>query len=73
MHHLINEYGIILFRNVIDSFFKNTKEILFEINEKEISEIIIIANNNNFVLSKQIKSHRETSYGNRQFLYFSKK
>jgi hypothetical protein len=70
LHHLINEHGEGIFRNVIQDFFEHTKEIIFEVNEKEIEEINKIAIYNDFKLEKKIESHRKTSFGNRWILYY---
>jgi len=70
LHHLKNELGLDVFINTIDSFFKNSKEIIFEINEAEIEYIEKVAKNNNFVLSHKIESHRKTSFGNRWILHY---
>ena len=67
-----NELGLDAFINTIDSFFKNSNEIIFEINEPEIEHVENIANKNNFVLSNKIESHRKTSFGNRWILHFTK-
>ena len=72
LHHLINELGIEVFKDVVDIFFKNTKEIIFEVNEKEVKDIHQISLNNNFKLIKQIDSHRKTMFGNRKILYYKK-
>jgi hypothetical protein len=70
LHHLKNELGLDAFLNTLDSFFKNAKELLFEINEPEIEYIEDIASKNNFSLNKKIESHRKTSFGNRWILYY---
>ena len=70
LHHLINEHGIDIFRNVLQDYFEHTKEIIFEVNEKEIEEIKKIAIYNDFKLEKKIESHRKTSFGNRWILYY---
>ena len=61
-----------IFLNVVDSFFKNTKEIIFEINESEFNDINDLSIKNNFTLLKQIESHRKTSFGNRLVVYYKK-
>ena len=71
LHHLKNELGLQAFKDTIDSFFKNTKEIVFEINEPEIEYIETIASNNNFILSNKIESHRKTSVGDRWVLHYT--
>ena len=72
LHHLKNELGLHAFKDTINSFFKNTREIVFEINESEIEDIETIASNNNFILSNKIESHRKTSFGNRWILHYIK-
>lgn len=71
LHHLKGELGYQTFLDVVDSFFKNSKEVVFEINENEIQDITKIGLSNNFTLVKRIESHRRTSYGNRHIIYFS--
>lgn len=71
LHHLKNAYGEDAFLNTLDSFFKNSKEVIFEINENEINDITLIADKNNFILKKKIESHRKTAFGNRWILYFA--
>lgn len=71
LHHLKNELGEQVFLDVVDSFFKNSKEVIFEINDNEVSIITKIALANNFTLVKRIESHRRTSFGNRHIVYFS--
>ena len=71
LHHLINQYGIDVFKMVVDDFFKNTKEIVFEINESEFKDINDIALKNNFKLKNKLQSHRRTSYGNRLICYYN--
>lgn len=72
LHHLKNELGKQAFIDTVDSFFKNTSEIIFEINENEIDDIYNLAVKNKFVLIKKIESHRKTSFGNRYVIYFKK-
>ena len=72
LHHVINQYGIEIVSNVIKSFFNNTKEIIFEVNEKEIANIIDISLLYNFELKNKIESHRKTSVGDRYILYLKK-
>lgn len=72
LHHLKNELGIDAFINSIDSFFKNSKEVIFEINEPEINDIEKLAKNNNFILLNKIESHRKTMFGNRWILHYNK-
>ena len=71
LHHLKNELGYESFKKTIDDFFKNSKEVIFEINEGEINDIDTIALINKFELKKKIESHRKTSFGNRWILYYS--
>ncbi len=73
LHHLKNELGLDAFLNTLNSFFKNSKEIVFEINEPEIEYVENVAKNNNFILSHKIESHRKTSFGNRWILHYTKK
>ena len=70
LHHLINSYGKEAFINVLNSFFQNSKEVIFEVNDKEIDDIIKVAEENNFILNKKIESHRKTGFGNRWILHF---
>lgn len=70
LHHLKNELGHNIFMSVIDSFFKNSNEIIFEINEPEFNDIESIAKNNNYILKHNIESHRRTSFGNRRVLHY---
>ena len=70
LHHIINSHGLEIFKKIVDSFFKNSKEVIFEVNEKEINDIKIIAKKNNFILNKKIESHRKTMFGNRWILYY---
>lgn len=72
LHHLKNELGETAFNDSVDSFFKNSKEVIFEINEKEIDDINILAVKNDFVLIKKIESHRKTMFGNRHIMYYKK-
>jgi hypothetical protein len=72
LHHLKNELGNEAFTDTVDSFFKNSKEIIFEINENEIDDINILAVKNDFVLINKIESHRKTMFGNRHILYYKK-
>lgn len=72
LHHLKNELGEQAFLNTIDSFFKNGREVIFEINENEINDISNLATINNFTLYNKIESHRKTSFGNRFVLYYKK-
>ena len=71
LHHLKNELGLETFNNTIDSYFKNSKEVIFEINDCEIDDIEEISLKNNFILKNKIESHRKTSFGNRWILYYS--
>lgn len=70
LHHLKNELGHDSFMSVIDSFFKNSSEIIFEINEPEMNDIESIAKKNNYLLKHNIESHRKTSFGNRRVLHY---
>ncbi len=70
LHHLKNELGHDTFITVIDSFFKNSKEIIFEINEPEMNDIESIAKKNKYSLKQNIESHRKTSFGNRRILHY---
>jgi 2-polyprenyl-3-methyl-5-hydroxy-6-metoxy-1,4-benzoquinol methylase len=72
LHHLKNELGEQAFLNTVDSFFKNSIEVIFEINENEINDISNLANKNNFTLCNKIESHRKTSFGNRFVMYYKK-
>ena len=71
LHHLKRELGLEVFKEVIDSFFKNSKEVIFEVNESEIEYIETISKNNNFVLTTKIESHRKTQFGNRSILHYT--
>lgn len=70
LHHLKNAYGQEAFINTLDSFFSNSKEVIFEVNENEIDDINQIAEKYKFILNQKIESHRKTSFGNRWVLYF---
>ena len=70
LHHLKNELGHDSFMSVIDSFFKNSNEIIFEINEPEMKDIESIAKKNNYILKNNIESHRKTSFGDRRVLHY---
>ncbi len=70
LHHLKNELGMDTFNTVIDSFFKNSKEVIFEINEPEIEYVSALSKTNNFILKNKIESHRKTSFGNRWILHY---
>ena len=72
LHHLKNELGEQAFIDTVDSFFKNSKEIIFEINENEIEDITNVAVKNDFVLINKIESHRKTMFGNRHIMYYKK-
>lgn len=72
LHHLKNELGHAVFREVIDSFFKNSKEVVFEINQNEIDDVKQIATKNGFKLNKNIESHRKTQFGNRFVQHYFK-
>lgn len=72
LHHLKNELGSDAFISTVDTFFKHSNEVIFEVNEAEISDIQNIAGNNNFVLNKKIESHRKTMFGNRWVLHYIK-
>lgn len=71
LHHLERELGLNTFLAVIDSFFKNSKEIIFEVNEREIQYINNVANKNSFKLANKIESHRKTSVGDRWVLHYT--
>lgn len=70
LHHLKNEYGDNIFMQVLDDFFKHSKEIIFEVNESEIEYIEQKSNINKFYLNNKIESHRKTSFGNRWILHY---
>ena len=70
LHHLKNELGYDSFMSVIDSFFKNANEVIFEINEPEMNDIESIAKKHNYILKNNIESHRKTSFGNRRILHY---
>ena len=72
LHHVKNELGEDIFKNIIDSFFKNAKEVIFEVNEAEIVYIENLSKSNNFTLSHKIESHRKTMFGNRWVLHYLK-
>lgn len=72
LHHLKIELGEQAFLDTIDSFFKNASEVIFEVNECEEGDIARLATKNNFSLQKKLESHRRTSFGNRQVLYYKK-
>lgn len=72
LHHLKNQHGLEIFLDVVDSFFKNTNEIIFEVNPPEIEYLQEISFKNNFILSQNIESHRKTSFGDRRILHYRK-
>lgn len=72
LHHLKNELGHNVFKEVIDSFFKNSKEVIFEINQNETNDVSSIATKNGFKLNKNIESHRKTQFGNRFIQHYVK-
>jgi len=72
LHHLKNELGFDAFITTINSFFINSNEVIFEVNEPEIEHINNISNFNNFKLKNKIESHRKTSFGNRWILHYLK-
>lgn len=55
---------------VLNSIFITTKEAVFEVNENQVEQIKNIASENMFILKKIIKSHRNTTYGQRYLLHF---
>jgi len=70
LHHLKRELGDDAFINTIDSFFKNSKEVIFEVNDSEIQYIEKLADENGFTLDNKIESHRKTSVGDIQNVVF---
>jgi ribosomal protein L11 methylase PrmA len=72
LHHLKNELGEEAFLQTLDNFCKNSNEIIYEINDKEIDDVTNIASKNNFTLTHKIESHRKTGFGNRWILHFIK-
>ncbi len=70
LHHVARNNTNKDYKQVLDDIFKNCNEALFEINNKEITDIKIYAEKNNFKLSRTIKSHRNTMFGQRYILYF---
>lgn len=72
LHHLVNELGLEKMISVVDSFYKNSKEVIYEINEKEFEHVDKVAKENNFILKNNIESHRKTIFGNRLILHYVK-
>ena len=72
LHHVKRILGTDAFKNSVDSLFKNSNEVIFEINEAEMDDIIKISDDNNFTLQNKIESHRKTMFGDRWVLYFKK-
>lgn len=70
MHHLKNELGEKAFLQTLDDFYKNSNEVIYEINEKEIDDVTNTAIKNNFKLENKIESHRKTGFGNKWILHF---
>jgi ribosomal protein L11 methylase PrmA len=69
-HHIINSQGLEKAKKLLNDLFNNSKEIIFEVNEKELNDIETIANQNNFKLVGKVESHRKTMYGNRWILNY---
>lgn len=72
LHHLKNELGNDIFLSTVDSFFKNSKEVIFEINDVETDPIHQIAIKNNFNMANKLESHRKTQFGNRWVIHYKK-
>lgn len=72
LHHIHKNMGQDVYIKTIRSLFAAAKELIFEVNEFEIPLISNVASESSHSLIKQIKSHRNTMYGQRHILYFSK-
>ncbi|MDQ7817355.1 MAG: methyltransferase domain-containing protein [Melioribacteraceae bacterium] len=72
LHHIERSTTTFHYNNVLESIFRNAKEVVMEINDYQIQNIEEISKLHGFQLIDTIKSHRNTSFGQRFLLYFSK-
>lgn len=72
LHHIRKDYGNSSYVAGIEDIFESCCEVIFEVNEDELSTISTEAQKNGFTLMKKIVSHRKTQYGNRFILYYKK-
>lgn len=72
LHHVKRVHGEEKYLEAIKILYLRVKEIIFEINDVEEETIVDIGNSNRFVLVSKIKSHRNTSFGQRYILYMKK-
>jgi 2-polyprenyl-3-methyl-5-hydroxy-6-metoxy-1,4-benzoquinol methylase len=73
LHHVRSGTTEEEYIKVLKSIFTATKEVLFEVNDNQLMQIKNTASENNFVLKKTIKSHRNTAVGQRYLLHFLQK
>lgn len=74
----VNNYDVIITLNLLyhvkmnteETNFKNYKETLFEINDKELDDVNNYAKINNFALISKVELYRKTIFGNSFILYF---
>ena len=72
LHHVERATTPEFYNQVLESIFKNTKEALFEINDYQVNQISEVAQKFNFKLKGEVKSHRNTMYGQRYIMHFVK-
>ena len=72
LHHVQRNTSPEYYSEVLESIFRNTKEALFEINDNQIEQIKEVANKFNFKLGGEVQSHRNTMFGQRFILHFTK-
>ncbi len=72
LHHIEKSTSASHYNEVLESIFRNTKEVVMEINDYQIQKIEEKAKQSGFHLKNTIKSHRNTSFGQRFLLYFTK-
>lgn len=70
LHHVQNSTTTVEYVKVLNSIFVSTKEVFFEINNSQLSQIKDIATKNDFTLINTARSHRVA--GTRTILYFGK-
>lgn len=72
LHHVRKDYGGDAYSFAINNIFESCSEVIFEVNEDELSTIHDLSKQNDFSLINKIVSHRKTQYGNRSILYYKK-
>ncbi len=72
LHHIEKNTSKENYTNVLISVFKNAREVVLEINDYQIEMIDKIAHQFSFKIVEKVKSHRNTSYGQRFLLYYIK-